>query len=257
MELPIAHLQRTTSEQAVQLTADQKAVLLKQLETTSLMLKTLYQQLHTDSLTDGFTVTSLGLLEQQIRDLSKATGVPCESAAELEERTARMRAANRRVRELESQIGTQAAQADVSLGVRAISEAFRRWWKVRGFGHASNVRFDDYGNLHAELSGNLFPPGRLMSVTPVTDELNAAQWFQSLKDRGFQIGTKGYGDEGVIDCPETRAALAALFSEIPSLLICEVRTACNKENKFKLRQIDVLVREPRQVLDIAPKGGDL
>lgn len=255
MELPIAHAIRTASDKAICLTADQKAVLTKQLGTTYLMLKTLHDHLVGETLTEGFTVTSLSLLEIQLRDLANATGVPCESAAEAEERYANLRKANQRIHELEASIGTQAAYADVALGVKKVSDSFKAWWKQRGFGLVSSVHVDGYGQLRAELSGYLFPPEgpAFMSSTPVTDKELAAKWYEGLEARGFKLASKRYGSSGVVDCPENRAALAALITEIPSLTILEI-VSTHSEGVHYISRLNVVVQDLRQVLAVTPEG---
>lgn len=244
-------MERRASENPVVLTADQRAVALRELAKTALLVKTVHEHITAGSLTDGFTAVALGLLEHQVQDLSKVTGVPCVSAAEVEQRYAELRNANNRVHELEKQLGSAGATVDIKHVVAHYSTLVRDWWQRDGMGYVAEFKFGQYGALELVLSGSVMPPGRYMSDTPETDKLTEAQWLEGLRSKGFVFHQEGGRETALTDCPQTRDALDALLSVMPSAKVRKIESTRGRTGQFSIRSIEVLVVEPKEVLGLS------
>lgn len=244
-------MERRASENPVVLTADQRAVALRELGKTALLVKAVHEHIAAGSLTDGFTAVALGLLEHQVQDLSKVTGVPCVSAAEVEQRYAELRNANNRVHELEKQLGSAGANIDIKHVVAHYSTLVREWWQRDGLGYVSEFNFGQYGSLELVLSGAVMAPGRYMSDTPETDKQTQAQWLDGLRSRGFVFHEDGGREQSLTDCAQTRDALDKLVSAMPSAKVRKIESVRGRSGEFAIRSIEVLIVQPKDVLALA------
>lgn len=247
---------RAESEILIQLSADQRVVLSEKLGKAQLLCKHVSERITHKTLSEGLAATALNLLEYTTADLSKATGVPCQTAAEVEQRFAELRQANTRIHELERQIGRAAAHGDIKQGVTVLSRQLADWWKLRGFGHVAEFSIGQWGGARVMFSGHLYPPGGTFSETPVTDQQNEATWLADLQARGFELFFEGRHDRFVVDSPASRAALHLLIAEIPSAEILGIQACRNKKmGGFVLCDIEVLIHEPGDIMALCTPAG--
>lgn len=174
----------TTAATPVPLNADQQEVASKHCNDIAFAASTIHACVKgTMEYDQDLLKSCLSVADHHIRHLGKTLGIETESAAEAEERYGKLRKANQRVHELEKQIGQATNPAQVQLGVASLTEKFRRWWGVAGFGHVSEITFEEYG-ITVKLSCMLFGPYSLtMSETPDTDRQSKKEWIAQLATR--------------------------------------------------------------------------
>lgn len=236
----------------VTLSDDDKAVALREIKDSHFALATVAQALN-----DGqpgrreLVENCLQVCEYHLADLSRLLRIPSQTAAKLEERHAKLRTANQRIRDLETQLGQAQAPERTQLSLGVLDEQLRGWWQVAGFGHTSEIHFQRYG-CEVDFSAHLFGNFRLIkSPTPISDKERRTQWHAALRAQGYVLSEDDINsrDLEVIDCAATRATLTTLFEAcLPSAEIRSFKNRRNRNDEFVLDSVSVLIR---QFADIA------
>lgn len=180
-------------------------------------------------------------------EISKQINVQTETRAEVEERAAKIRAANIRIRDLERQIG-ELAQIDLTIqSVKLLEEKFQHWWRTQGLGHTSKFSIRGSGakaTLSAYLYGN---HSSMFSKTPVSDKENGELWIQSLVDKGYTLtGTDGDGQGNIelVDCDKNRALIKEFIAQqLPSAEIMSTANSHTKQRGAVIRDIKIFIRD--------------
>lgn len=149
--------------------------------------------------------------ERRLATLGQLLGVDTEAAQRIEERHANLRYAHGRIRELEAQLGQVLPAEGLMLRLRALAEKLDDWWDCEGFGYVGDLSFNGY-NASAEF-GMRFT-GCKPWVPGAEDKSPAERrtlWLADLQRRGFVLNDDD--GKGVTDCPESRAAVRALFEQ--------------------------------------------
>lgn len=252
MELPERAPQDTTP---VTLTLDQKAVLARALSELLYTVQHFGKLAETDSLEKGLGQTMLYLAETPLSNICKTTGIETYPQAERDERYARLRAANHRIRELEAQLGEKVRPDDVGKALKNLSGTLNRWWDTYGFAHISEIKFSDWGTCSAVFSASLFGTTRLIgSKTPVSDKETRALWLSGLINQGFVLNEEeGRGDEGVVDCDKSRAVLFSLFkTHFPTAKITDFESHVTRKGVCLLRSFKVHFHSLDEIADSMP-----
>lgn len=240
----------------VVLDADKRAVALKEIRELLSGLSMLAKEVDAKSTLDPqLTHAVLSVTEFRIADLAKMAGIQIHTQAEIEDRHARLRQANGRIRELEQQLGQAVSPEHLGAGLKALSSKLQKWWRVEGFGHVSDMDFNEYGSLKVKLSCHLHGAFRLVdSPTPVSDKQARIDWMQSLRDRGFVIVKEDGYDAGVVDCDASRTTLQELLQRrLPS---CKVVSTENHVAKgsMQLRHVTVYVYNLKDLENLPTYG---
>ena len=186
--------------------------------------------------------SALRSVEYTIQKVGSILKVETETAADIEKRNAKLRAANLRVRELEAQLGQAQTPATTLLALRSLKERLTRWWEQEGFGHVSDVHFEAYG-CRVKLSCGLYGDFPLVdSPTPLTDKERKILWYQSLRDRGFELEVSR-GETAIVDNDASRIALAALIARrLPSGTIFGIGNVGSRASStLIMRDVDVRI----------------
>ena len=104
--------------------------------------------------------THLKLFENYLHDLSILTGYDSMLKAEFDRRYAEIRAANNRISDLESQIGSQTTPDAIASGMRHFENVFRAWYEGIGFRYG-DIKFTNSGltvNIDQELQNDNAKP---------------------------------------------------------------------------------------------------
>ncbi|MDF9778895.1 hypothetical protein [Pseudomonas baetica] len=187
-------------------------------------------------------VSALRSVEYTIQKVGGILKVETQTAADIEERHAKLRTANLRVRELEAQLGQAQTPETTLLALRNLKEQLTRWWELEGFGHVSEVVFEAYG-CRAKLSCHLYGDFPLVdSPTPLTDKERKVLWYQSLRDRGFELEISR-GDTAIVDNDASRKALAVLIAKrFPSGTIVGIGNVGSRgSSSLTMRDVDVRI----------------
>lgn len=232
------------------LNEDQVAVAQRHIKDAHFALATITQCLEGKMpLTEELVKNCLSVSEYQLRDLCKTLGVETHGAAEIDERHAKLRAANMRIRELEGQLGDSNAPELTQMGVKRLSEHLNKWWDLEGFGHIAELKFGPYG-VDVKFSCNLFGDFHLIgSKTPVSDRERKALWYASLAERGFVLCVEeGEREPAVDDCDQSRRTLADLFtSRMPSAFVTSFH-GHGRRGQYVLRDVEVFIRNYADIL---------
>ncbi len=229
----------------IELTADQAAVLTREINDGVFAMGWLLELMkRKDRLTESDARTCLDAVQRHLREMGKTLGLETEAARVIEERYAKLRAANLRIRELETQMGQSITPGMAQAALRDLSEKLYDWWRLEGFGHISKVTFETYG-VRAQLCCMLFGPSRgIRSATPVSDKETQAKWLESLGQRGLQLVTPPRErTPSVLDNDHNRALLTALIRErMPSAVVDSFVNRVEGEDIRVLVDVEVLIR---------------
>jgi hypothetical protein len=246
-------------ERIIELNADQKAVALKHIielqqamGTVASVLKGPDASVFKDGLPRGLATNCLSLAEHRMADLGKLLGIETDSAAEMENRFARVRAANMRVRELEAQLGTAQGPDVTKACLKQLDAQLNSWWDLEGFGHISDLSFGKYG-CKAKFSCSLFGDFSFQSDTPVSDKERRVLWHASLQERGFVLEQDGR-DWEIRDCDASRDALMKLFAlRLPSAKVTSFDNHQGHSSGFKMRAVEVFIYELAEIGNLPQK----
>jgi hypothetical protein len=196
----------------------------------------------------------LYMAESRVAQICKLTGIELDSATDREQRYARIRGLNARVRDLERELGQGGTVEQTKAHLKNASDILNKWWDDRGFGHISDIRFSPYGSLEAKFSCSLFGAFRLTkSDTPVSDVENKKLWYQSLRERGFKLTEIPQEREPSLeDCDQNRAALTNLFtSNLPSSVLLESTNHFDRRGGVMLlRDVHVMIYNLQDIFDL-------
>lgn len=211
-----------TTEPMLSLSADQQAVARQKITHMHHALSTIFSALNDGrEIGADFATNCVKAAEFNLADLCKALGVEIFGEKEREQRYSELRAANLRIHDLETQIGSKMPPDAVQNAITNIAEHLNKWWLTDGFGYVHDIQFGPYGVCRGRFSCRLnggFPI--LESATPVSDKENRAAWIASLRERGFEL-VRDDSEWALADCDANRAALIQLFAKhIPSAKIC-------------------------------------
>ncbi|HGO6081882.1 TPA: hypothetical protein ACK3PA_006379 [Burkholderia cenocepacia] len=242
-----------TTEATLTLSADQQAVARKKINDMHHAVATILSVLKESAEIDAQLATNcVKVAEFNLADLCKALGVETFSAKEREQRYADLRAANMRVHDLETQLGSTVAPEAVQHAIKNIAQHLNKWWRCDGFGYVHDLEFGAYGVCHGKFSCSLNGHFRLIdSDTPVSDERNKADWIESLRERGFEL-VKDDRDWAIADCDANRAALVSLITtNIPSAKVFKFENVNRwRASGFVLRHAEVYIDQLSEILTL-------
>ncbi|KVS52215.1 hypothetical protein WK39_26515 [Burkholderia cepacia] len=240
-----------TTEATLTLSADQQAVARKKISDMHHAVATILSVLKEGAEIDAELATNcVKVAEFNLADLCKTLGVETFSAKEREQRYADLRAANIRIHDLETQLGSTVAPEALQSALKNISEHLNRWWLRDGFGYVHDLQFGAYGVCHGKFSCSLhgaFPI--LDSDTPVSDKRSRASWLESLRARGFEL-VRDDRDWAIADCDANRAALVDLITKnIPSAKVFKFENVNRwRSSGFVLRHAEVYINQLAEIL---------
>lgn len=223
------------------LTEDQSAVAVREIQDMLAALHHLSKSLTPGAAVDRNLIYSiLYVSERRLTQLGTITGVDTDSAEIQANRSASLRTANERVRQLEHQLGGAVTAEQTRLAVAALCRKLKAWWRAEGLGHVHECGFDEWGNLKATLSCTLFGnTAMLNSDTPVSDKATREAWLKSLQEQGF-VMLAGQGSIGHIAAGDTSrdALLKMIHKGLPS---AEIQTIATRRTRGGLMIQDVTV----------------
>ncbi|MHC5194878.1 hypothetical protein ACYSUW_14085 [Pseudomonas frederiksbergensis] len=225
--------------------ADEQAVVAKEVKSMASTLSMLVQMAASGrEIPHATAAMALRSVEHTIQKVGGILKVETQTAAAIEERHIKLRTANLRVRALEAQLGQAQTPSTTLLALRSLKEQLTRWWELEGFGHVSEVIFESYG-CRAKLCCHLYGDFPLVdSPTPITDKERKVLWYESLRDRGFELESSN-GDMAVVDNDASRKVLAALItSRLPSGKIVGITNSVSRgASMLTMSEVDVRITD--------------
>ena len=235
----------------IELDEDQAAVAIRTLKDIRFAMATIGESLAREGKVNAdLAKNALRVSEHYLADLGKVLGIPTQTEEELTERSAKLRAANLRVRELEKQLGNAQSPELTQMSLRQLADQLNAWWDLEGFGHISEIKFGAYG-CEVDFSCHLFGNFRLIkSETPISDKERKKLWHESLQARGFRL-TEEDRDACIEDCDQNRKVLEQLFEDrLPSSKVISFENYNKNEGGFVLRGVKVLIRRIDEFLTL-------
>ncbi|UXU90381.1 hypothetical protein [Burkholderia sp. S-53] len=249
-----------TTEAILHLSADQLAVAQKKIADilytigTVLTLINEGRDIQLELATDCVKVAEFNLA-----GLCRTIGVETVSSKEREQHYADLRAANLRIRDLETQLGNTVPPDAIQNAIKNIAQHLKRWWNRDGLGYVHDLEFGAYGVCHGKFSFRLnggFPI--LDPDTPASDKRNDAARMDSLRERGFEI-VRDDREWAIADSDASRAALIELFAKnIPSARVFMIENVNRwRADGFILTAAEVYIQKIDEILALPiPKPDD-
>lgn len=237
------------------LNADQTAVMLREIREISFGLGHLHELLAKGRpVPMDLARNILSLTDSRTTDLCKLIGIELESGKEREDRLARMRVLNNRVRELEFELGKQGTVQQTVEHIKAMDKILNVWWDKVGFGHISSVQITQWGSVNITFSCSLYGDFMLTnSDTPISDEANKLLWYQALADRGFVLlSVPGEREPELLDCDQNRTTLQTLFSRVftTGSVVETTNHRNSRARAMVLRSVRVLVSDMQEIFNL-------
>lgn len=241
------------------LSPDQTAVALREIKNAFGALSTIAEALQKNLPLNAKLVHDiLYVSEHYLADLGKVLKVETEGAAVIAKRTADIKVANMRIRELEAQLGNTQSPEATQMSIQNLAERLTKWWTQVGFGHVSSLHFGRYG-CEVNFSCHLFGDYVLIdSKTPLTDKQKKVLWHKNLETEGYVLADTR-GEISVADCDASRNTLRSFFAKyLPSARVTAFENYGDPEGVFVLRSVKVFIKNISEVPDlpILPELGD-
>lgn len=218
-------------KELVALNEDDKAIALKGLEDLYFLAKQMHEWLSTDKLTEEAKGMCISLSESYISDVAKATNYESDLAKERERRSADLRNANLRIRELKQQMAEMKPIDGLKEQLHSLTNTIKDWWRELGFNYISEMTFTDYGGLNVKFAFSLTRRSRMFSRKPVSDKKEAVDKIQQLCDKGFVLMKEG-NELQLADNDTNKKLLINLLEErFPSIQIERIETSFGKDNQ--------------------------
>lgn len=162
--------------------------------------------------------THIGLLENHIAELSRLTGYDGIILKEKEARHAELRAANTKIRELESMLGQTMTGAAVRAGIKHYLDVLGAWWSAMGFQYAKME--PGPWCISAELSDEIIRPGHERSSFADKDLLPLAMSAVTpVHSDMYDLKQEPYHDN-LLDTDKNKSTLqSALLQAFPNARI--------------------------------------
>lgn len=218
-------------KELVALNEDDKAIALKGLEDLYFSAKQMHEWLSKDKLTEEAKGLFISLSESYISDVAKATNYESDLAKERERRSADLRNANLRIRELKQQMAEMKPIDGLKEQLHSLTNTIKDWWRELGFNYISEMTFTDYGGLNVKFAFNLNRCSRIFSRKPVSDKKEAVDKIQQLCDKGFVLIKEG-NELQLADNDENKKLLINLLEErFPSIQIERIEASFERDNQ--------------------------
>lgn len=240
------------NERPMEVSEDQREVVLRSIRNVQMALSMVGQSLEkTGTLLESQFRTCTDFTGIQLVHMARTLKVETDAVRDNEARVAKLRAANLRIRDLETKLGETQTPEALRHTMANMERQLRGWWDLEGFGHISEVRFASWG-AEVKFCGMLFGAfSRLTSETPVSDRERRVQWHASLEAQGFVLVGRAHSREvSLLDCDQNRGLLDAMFAQrMPSAVVSRYENR-RDDGHLVLTEINVLIRDLSDILKL-------
>ncbi|WP_242298937.1 hypothetical protein [Bacillus cereus group sp. BfR-BA-01382] len=210
-------------KELVAINEDDKAIALKGLEDLYFSAKQMHEWLSKDKLTEEAKGLFISLSESYITDVAKATNYESDLAKERERRSADLRNANLRIRELKQQMAEMKPVDGLKEQLHSLTNTIKDWWRELGFNYISEMTFTDYGGLNVKFAFSLNRRSRRKK--------EAVDKIQQLRDKGFVLMKEG-NELQLADNDTNKKLLINLLEErFPSIQIERIEASFERDNQ--------------------------
>ena len=188
----------------------------------------------------------LGISEYALADLCTVLGYEGRLKQEMESRSAGIRQANAKARELEQLLAEGKDVAGTGVLIGRIDKAIRGWWSSHGFCSPYKFEHAEYG-LKTFLRPNISLRDFMEHASdPVTRKKHKEMMMALHESRGVSFIESKWGGDGskdVRDTPESRKYLFDLINEVfPGVSILSVKSRPHTGDVCSIDEIEIFVR---------------
>lgn len=173
----------------------------------------------------------LSLLENYLAKLSKLTGYDGMIAKEQEQKYAEIRAANLKIHELESLLGSQVSANAVAAGMQHWENVFRAWYEASGF-HYADIKMNPYV-IRADFSDELTnePKTRRLATKEILEKITGHVHFIT-DDSSWDIEHDRF-HSNLLDTNKNKQNIIQLFTRtFPNSTIHEFKAHKDSEKYY-------------------------
>lgn len=218
-------------KELVVLNEDDRAIALKGLNDLYFSAQQMHEWLSNDKLTEEAKGLFISLSERCISDVAKATNYESDLAKERERRSADLRKANLRIRELEQQMANMKPIDGLKEQLCLLTNTIKNWWRELGFNHISEITFTDYGGLVVKFAFSLARRSRRFSNKPISDKKEAVDKIQGLRDKGFVLMKEGNELQLVANDTNKKLLISLLEERFPRIQIDTIEASFERDNQ--------------------------
>ncbi len=173
-------------------------------------------------LEQGMHETHLKLVETYAKEFTGLFDYSGMLKKETEERYAEIRELNEENRKLRKQLGQKVTNEDLRERIKNITEQFKKWWNIYGFGHISNnySGFTGYGAFQITLSG-MTTDAYYAKNGEVPDGYNKQT---ALKEMGFELDGEDSHARVISNDKNIGLLKTLLMEKFPSVEVDEIKT---------------------------------
>ncbi|KUY84476.1 hypothetical protein [Burkholderia sp. RF4-BP95] len=248
----------TTTEAVLHLSAGQHAVAQQKISDIFYAIGTVFTLIKEGrDIQLELATNCVKVAEFNLAGLCRAIGVETLSSSERAQHREDLRAANTRIRDLETQLGDTVSPEATQNSIKNIAQHLKSWWSRDGFGYVYDLEFGAYGVCHGKFSFRLNGDLSILdSDTPVSDKHDNAARIDSLRERGFDIVRDGR-EWAIADSDASRAALIDLFAKnIPSAKVFRIENVSRwHANGFVLRAAEVSIYKIAEIHELPIPDG--
>ena len=188
----------------------------------------------------------IGIIEYELSDLSKVVGYEGRLSQEMESRSAGIRQANAKARELEQLLAEGKDITGTGVLIGRIDKAIKGWWSSHGFTSPYKFEHAEYG-LKTFLRPNIALRDMLeCSTDPVTRKKRKEMMIALHESKGLSFVESKWGGDGskdVKDTPDARRYLFGIINEdLPGVTISSVKSRPHTGDVCSIDEIEIFVR---------------
>lgn len=211
-------LERMHSHAPVPLNADQKTVSLKAIKDMIFALQFLGENISKDKLDESLRIAVLNGCEHNFTTLSEQVGYNGDIRKEMDERTENIRFLNKKVRDLEEQLGKANLTPAFKEQAKYLHEKVKRWWHTKGFSFLNDAAIGEW-QFSATFSFSVRDSVWSHDPTPVTSKERVKNLLVEMQ-KHWHLESDGDRDWMVV-CDEHNIQLAQkLFKTAFPSAIC-------------------------------------
>jgi hypothetical protein len=240
-----------SDDKFVELSADDKACVLKSTKDLFFAAKQLHEWLTEDNLSKEMGGILPSLIEGHFTEIAKLLNYESVLTKENEERHQQIRKANERIRELEKQLGEGKPIDGLKEQLGVLANTVSKWWDNDGFHHVSDESFTEYGTYTAKFCFMLDHIS-MLSETPVTDQKNAKDRLLQVVEEGYDIVyDKNDRHPELLDNDNNRKRLIELIKgRFPSAEVVRTRNHYSSQRGvYTFRDIEVYIYDLRDIIE--------
>ena len=238
-------------DKLVNLTADDKSVVLKELVSLNAAMKQLRENINANNLTEEMRDCLVSILNSCALNCSEMLAYDSKNSVESKIRDNMFKTINEEVRSLRKQLLKNNKSDGITEFLIELESALYKWWKSNGFSVITDTSFGAYGfNGEFSLDISLIS---FMSTRPVTDSECKQSKLEKMVEEGYELVKESRTCYELLDTPKNRELIISLLkNKFPSVKIMRWNNvlASNESDKFILRGFEAYIKDLSEIEEI-------